>query len=85
MALSIKIKNINLIAEYNYNSLNNICICGEKLKESNKEIIKNSCSHCYHKSCVSQLIFINKSCPICKSEWINTTNISDTNIYLYKE
>lgn len=85
MAIPIKINSVNLIAEYNYNSLNDTCICGEKLKDTNKEVIKNSCNHCFHNTCISQLIFIDNSCPICKASWINSKNIFDNNILLYKD
>ena len=47
------------------NLLTNCPICLEDIN-INEKIIKLSCNHCYHKSCLLPWINVNKTCPMCR-------------------
>lgn len=85
MAIPIKIKSINLIAEYNYNSINTMCFCKKELKENLKdEIYQGHCGHSFHKSCILQNQILDLNCPLCESKWTFNKNLNDNSVYLYK-
>ena len=39
--------------------------------ESNNEWVKLGCHHIFHRTCISQWLSINNTCPICREEHIN--------------
>ena len=86
MAIPIKIKNINLIAEHNYKSKNSVCICDKELKDcTNKDdIYQGVCCHSYHKTCIAKYQMVDIKCPLCETQWVFNKNLTNNSIYLYK-
>lgn len=50
--------------------INDCCsICLDKY-DSDKKIVKLRCNHIYHKECITEWIYNNNECPLCRKEVI---------------
>lgn len=75
-----KIKNINLLSNWNYNiSLNTDCsICRCNLNENSiyinnnldSNVVQSTCGHAFHYECINIWFSKSKTCPLCSTEWI---------------
>jgi hypothetical protein len=85
MAIPIKIKSINLVAQYNFNCMNTTCLCNNNLKdfEVKDDVHLGNCGHGFHKTCIVQRQIIDNNCPLCNTPWNFNKNLTDNTIYLY--
>ena len=75
----IKIKRINLYAEWKLNAINDFCpICKNhildnsvfyEIKKKKSIPIIGNCNHCYHKECINLWIKNKNLCPLCNQIW----------------
>lgn len=84
--IPIQIKNINLLANYKFNTSNQTCLCNKSLTDTTiiDDIHEGECKHSFHKSCITQHKLLTEQCPLCKDTWNFSRNMTNTNIYLYK-
>jgi len=86
--VSIQINKINLVTGWKYNCLNDKCICNSKLVDNNtnnKSIIKSTCNHAFHKSCLDNHLILTQTCPICNTDWVFSQDLEHSEIKLYRE
>ena len=51
----------------------------DEIKPLNKNILKTSCKHYFHRKCIYEWVKKEVFCPICRKELVETINIEDEN------
>jgi len=76
MSSKFIINDIKILSCWGYDLPSNTdcTICRYSLNKQchhNHDILTGLCSHSFHKKCILQWIYKNKTCPICFCNWID--------------
>ena len=65
------LKTVDSIKFSNINSENctNCTVCITDFEKDDDVVVFNVCKHVYHKECILNWLKLNKTCPICRSEF----------------
>jgi hypothetical protein len=90
-----ELKSIDLVADWNYNCLENTCKCCNISLYSfpivrnltNFNVSRYECSHAFHEKCIKKMLKKYKCCPVCNTENFKfDTNLNmKSNIKLFKK
>lgn len=92
--IKLTLKNMRVIATWNYTSENNDCkLCHKDLLDPVEDTITNkingdvtigTCKHGFHTTCINTWITKgNISCPLCQTSWKIDKNVGSS-VYMYK-
>lgn len=94
--IPFELKSIDLVADWNYNCLNNECrICGFSLYKSNDiwnkgnncNVFRYECKYAFHQKCIKKWLKKNNNCPVgnCEKLTFDTNMNMQSNIKLFKK